>query len=120
MGQVLFHPPNVKGWDGGIAWLNSQTVITRENFASALMSSAAMQDGGWLAGATPAKPRDVASRLVWTILQGDASMAAYERLVAYLNGSEAMSSGSFSGESVADRLRGAAYLTMATPVYQLN
>ena len=41
MGQILFHPPNVKGWDGGIAWLNSGTLITRENFASALDGLAA-------------------------------------------------------------------------------
>ena len=25
MGQVPFHPPNVKGWDGGVQWLNTQT-----------------------------------------------------------------------------------------------
>ena len=32
MGQVLFQPPSVKGWDGGATWLNSQTMLTRQNF----------------------------------------------------------------------------------------
>jgi uncharacterized protein (DUF1800 family) len=120
MGQVIFHPPNVKGWDGGMAWLNSQTLITRENFASGLMASPAMEGKGWLADAVSTNPRDVASRLVWTILQGDASMAAYERLVAYLSGMQQAANGTLSGENVMDRVRGAAYLAMATPAYQLS
>jgi hypothetical protein len=36
MGQPLFAPPNVKGWPGGQAWLNTATVLERNNFAGAL------------------------------------------------------------------------------------
>ena len=36
MGQPLFSPPNVKGWPGGTAWLNTSTVLERDNFAGAL------------------------------------------------------------------------------------
>ena len=36
MGQQLFAPPNVKGWPGGQAWLNTSTVLARSNFAQAL------------------------------------------------------------------------------------
>ncbi len=36
MGQSLFAPPNVKGWPGGRAWLNTSTVLERDNFAEAL------------------------------------------------------------------------------------
>jgi hypothetical protein len=36
MGQPLFSPPNVKGWPGGTAWLNTSTVLERCNFAEAL------------------------------------------------------------------------------------
>jgi uncharacterized protein (DUF1800 family) len=36
MGQPLFTPPNVKGWAGGRAWLNTATVLARANFATAL------------------------------------------------------------------------------------
>lgn len=31
IGQALFNPPNVKGWDGGRAWINSSTLIGRSN-----------------------------------------------------------------------------------------
>jgi uncharacterized protein (DUF1800 family) len=36
MGQSLFAPPNVKGWPGGPSWLNTSTVLERDNFAEAL------------------------------------------------------------------------------------
>jgi uncharacterized protein (DUF1800 family) len=36
MGQMLFAPPNVKGWPGGQTWLNTSTVLARQNFAQAL------------------------------------------------------------------------------------
>jgi hypothetical protein len=36
MGQALFAPPNVKGWPGGTAWLNTSTVLSRHNFARAI------------------------------------------------------------------------------------
>ncbi len=36
MGQTLFAPPNVKGWPGGQSWLNTSTVLARQNFAQAL------------------------------------------------------------------------------------
>jgi len=37
MGQQLFFPPNVKGWDGGQAWINSTTLLHRYNFANAII-----------------------------------------------------------------------------------
>jgi hypothetical protein len=36
MGQLLFEPPNVKGWPGGPSWLNTSTMLARDNFAGAL------------------------------------------------------------------------------------
>ena len=36
MGQVLFYPPNVGGWNGGRQWLTTRTVIARANYATAL------------------------------------------------------------------------------------
>jgi uncharacterized protein (DUF1800 family) len=36
MDQQLFTPPNVKGWPGGPAWLNTATLLERDNFAGAL------------------------------------------------------------------------------------
>lgn len=38
IGQGLFYPPNVKGWDGGRAWINSSTLIGRANLAQRILN----------------------------------------------------------------------------------
>jgi uncharacterized protein (DUF1800 family) len=37
MGQDLFEPPNVGGWNGGRAWVGARSMITRANFVAALV-----------------------------------------------------------------------------------
>jgi uncharacterized protein (DUF1800 family) len=37
LGQDLFAPPNVKGWDGGLAWISTNTLLARYNEAAALI-----------------------------------------------------------------------------------
>lgn len=39
LGQALFFPPNVKGWDGGRAWINSSTLIGRANAIRRILNS---------------------------------------------------------------------------------
>ena len=36
LGQNLFEPPSVKGWEGGRLWVNSATMLQRMNFAGEL------------------------------------------------------------------------------------
>jgi len=119
MGQIPFHPPSVKGWDGGAQWLNTQTVLARENFASSLMT-AGMQSKSFLGGGPPANARDASLLLTGTILQGDASAASLQNLEAYLDGHGTSANGTLSGENYEERIRGAAYLAMAMPAYQLG
>jgi hypothetical protein len=38
MGQDLFQPPNVKGWDGGRSWINTSTLFVRQNLAVYLLT----------------------------------------------------------------------------------
>src|SRR5258708_4329488 len=37
MGQMPFDPPNVRGWVGGRAWINSATLAARRQVIAALM-----------------------------------------------------------------------------------
>ena len=39
MGQVLFEPPDVAGWDAGRAWFSTGAMLARMNFASSLASN---------------------------------------------------------------------------------
>src|SRR5437660_6846778 len=42
MGQILFAPPSVKGWDGGRAWISTSTLLFRYNFANSLITGDAI------------------------------------------------------------------------------
>jgi uncharacterized protein (DUF1800 family) len=119
MGQILFYPPNVAGWPGGANWLTSQTMIARQNFVASLVNSPAMDNVEWMQQ-VPLKASQASSDLVNTLLQGDASPAAGAQLADYLNGAGTSALGMLSGENYQERVRGAAYLTMAMPAYQLN
>ena len=48
MGQRLFEPPSVKGWDGQRAWLNSATMLVRLNAASQAIENQSFGAGGLL------------------------------------------------------------------------
>jgi len=37
LGQDLFAPPNVKGWDGGLSWITTNNLLARYNEAAALV-----------------------------------------------------------------------------------
>ena len=45
MGQVPFFPPNVKGWPGGRAWINTSTLFVRQNTAVFLAGGSAPGTG---------------------------------------------------------------------------
>lgn len=38
LGQNLFAPPNVKGWDGGVSWINTNTLLARQNLTLLLVT----------------------------------------------------------------------------------
>jgi uncharacterized protein (DUF1800 family) len=49
LGQVLFAPPNVAGWDWGKAWINTNTLLSRYNIAGMVTTGAEStgeEDGG--------------------------------------------------------------------------
>ena len=43
LGQDLFAPPNVKGWPGGAAWINSATLLQRKQLLERLFSAQEMR-----------------------------------------------------------------------------
>lgn len=39
LGQLPFHPPSVKGWDGGRTWINAATILSRANLVEHIVRS---------------------------------------------------------------------------------
>jgi len=55
LGQDLFAPPNVKGWDEGFAWISTSTLLARYNY------SALLAEGVMAAGEMANRPRAMAA-----------------------------------------------------------
>ncbi len=128
LGQVLFAPPSVKGWDGGEAWLNAQTLLGRNNLALAITSTEDARfgsrcDPGQLAAkhdiATDAKLVDF---LLGLFLQGDAPQGARTKLLDYLKTAKGVKYPAYwSDDDVANhRKRAVTHLVLTLPEYQLN
>jgi uncharacterized protein (DUF1800 family) len=79
MGENLFSPPNVKGWPGGEAWINSTTLLARKQFLDRLFR--ADDPAGHMTGAPPdamvVPPRQV-------IAAGGAQESDDERRIRFL------------------------------------
>jgi len=46
MGQQLFSPPSVKGWDGGRSWINTSTLFIRQNLLVYMLTGRLPARGG--------------------------------------------------------------------------
>lgn len=44
LGQVLYNPPNVAGWEGGRSWINTNTLLTRYNVAGFVLTGGGPRD----------------------------------------------------------------------------
>src|SRR5206468_7903972 len=54
LGQDLFAPPNVKGWDGGLSWITTNNLLARYNEAATLVQGdMAAAAGGMVAVNNP-------------------------------------------------------------------
>lgn len=47
MGQEIYEPPNVAGWPGGRAWINTTTFFSRQNTAVYLLTGKLPYDNNW-------------------------------------------------------------------------
>ena len=127
MGQHLFQPPSVKGWDGGRAWINTSTMYVRQNLLTFLLTGAkpegyqgdtddALYDPtrllADLAQVDPAAARDTGSVVDYLLALTLAAPApgARERLAEFID---------THGGPRPDVVTGALLLITALPEYQL-
>jgi uncharacterized protein (DUF1800 family) len=100
MGQDIFSPPSVKGWDGEEAWINSATLLNRVNFANRISQNRALYRY------LEPKVQDYAQRnnlpettawvdyLAYALGPLQLAPAAHQTLIAFANGD-----GPYSGHS---------------------
>jgi uncharacterized protein (DUF1800 family) len=127
LGQNLFNPPSVKGWDGGQAWLNGQTLLYRQNLALAMCSTEDARFGTRVDPAALARKHkksgeEVADFFLTLFLQGDVPAESRQRLVAYYKKSQTMKVPVYwtAEDAAAHRVRALCHLVLTLPEFQLD
>jgi uncharacterized protein (DUF1800 family) len=126
LGQNVFFPPSVKGWDGGRAWLNGQTLLFRQNLALALTSTEDVRFGRRTDPAALARhyakgDSEVVDFFLKLFLQGDVSAEARTRLEDYRERSRRQSFPVYWTKADSDdhRVRALCHLVLTLPEFQL-
>jgi hypothetical protein len=125
LGQSLFHPPSVKGWDGGPAWINSSTLLKRQNFAfevtrgtgPALRTDPARLPPEYgVSGSVPI------TEFFLRLFHQQADPGALLSIVSQLETERAANIAGLYGDSSGETslTRSAAHLAMTLPEYQLG
>ena len=115
LGQTLFAPPNVKGWDGGAAWLNSATLIGRHNLAWDVVQGGQYTSVSGQAlitrGGKNKSPQAQVTTALAIFLQGDVSPQVRQRLIKFLKESK--------DTDESERLQQLVHTVLMLPEYQL-
>ncbi len=127
LGQNVFNPPSVKGWDGGPAWLNGQTLLYRQNLALALTSTEDPRFGRRTDPAALAKKHGRTTQeqalnlFVSVFFQGDLPAGSRERLVEYARKEKSDRLPVYwTAEDAANhRVRALCHLVLTQPEFQL-
>jgi uncharacterized protein (DUF1800 family) len=128
LGQNLFNPPSVKGWDGGAAWLNGQTLLFRQNLALALTSTEDQRFGRRTDPAALARKHgksddaDVVAFFLRLFLQDDVPAESRAKLLTYQQQAQKQSFPVYWTEEDAahHRMRSLCHLVLALPEFQLD
>jgi len=89
LGQGLFYPPNVKGWEGGRAWINASTLLGRANVVGTLMRDPHTRFGGepleaYFARLGATSHEDIIDRLISLTVAAPVPLAARAQLTTLL------------------------------------
>jgi uncharacterized protein (DUF1800 family) len=128
LGQNLFYPPSVKGWDGGATWLNGQTLLTRQNLALALTSTEDARFGRRTDPAALARKYGKSAKAEVTgffldlFLQGDVPDESRAKLLHYEGQAQGQKYPAFWTAQDADdyRIRALCHLVLTLPEVQLD
>ena len=128
LGQNLFAPPSVKGWDGGKTWLNEQSLLLRQNLALALTSTEDIRFGTRLDPAETAKKykkqsdEELVNFFLRLFLQEDVPAESKAKLLDYQEKSKTRAVPVYwSEEDKANhRVRALCHLVLTLPEFQLD
>jgi hypothetical protein len=84
MGQTLFEPPDVSGWDLGPRWFSSGTMLARMNFAATLAANQRFNLARDVAAYAKRTPDDVLAYFLDRLSSAYLDQAPHDDLLTYL------------------------------------
>ena len=85
MGQTLFEPPNVAGWQLGRAWFGTGQMLARMNFAATVASNQKFNLARSFSAAERAQPSRVLDAMLQRFTPGPLAASEKTELLNYLN-----------------------------------
>jgi uncharacterized protein (DUF1800 family) len=122
MEQDLFNPPDVSGWDGGLKWINTATMLVRYNFANAVVTARGGTTGifkpeNLLAGKNLQTPEQLIDYLLQVLGPLRISDQTRQLFIDYLKAGGAFQ---LNPATIDNNVRGLIHLIMTLPHYQLS
>jgi uncharacterized protein (DUF1800 family) len=115
MGQLLFEPPDVSGWDLGKSWFTSGAMLARMNFASQLATNQKFNLRDSVKGAVRS-PEGLLSLMLDRLTPPAFSSGSYQALLDYTRAGGAWTG---SDTQLATKASGLAHLIVGSGDYQL-
>ncbi len=112
-GQTLYNPPDVAGWDGGLAWINSGALLSRMNRSNGL---AGLVDLSRLtAGETVTTPEQLVDLLLRRLGPVPVDGAVREEMIRYVSPNGALP----TGNNLVIKGRGLVHMILSLPEWQM-
>ena len=118
MGQILYEPPDVAGWDAGQTWFSSGAMLARMNFASTLAGNQRFNRASAVKGAgASSNPQAFLSYFLGQLAAPQLESSGLVELSNYL-----LATGAWTGSDaqLQSKASGLIHLILSSPEYQLQ
>ena len=126
MGQLLFDPEDAKGWDWGVAWMNTGTLFARATMANTLATNRGaagtrFDPSRLLAGRDASTATKVVDLLADRLNVSDVSPGVRAAWIDYMNRNDDGSVGAWTNTAtnVDKKVRGLVHLMLTSPAFEL-
>ncbi len=112
-GQTLFDPPDVAGWDGGLVWINSGSLLTRMNVSNGF--SRIVNPARHLAGRSVTTPNQLVDLFLEILGPVRVPGKVRDALIRYVSPDGSLP----SGNDLLAKQRGVVHLILSLPEWQM-
>ena len=126
MGQTLFDPSDAKGWDWGVAWMNTGTLFSRAALVNTMTSNRGtagtrFDPAKLLAGKDASTADKVVDLFADRLNVTDVSPGVRNAWIAYMNANDDGSRGTWTNTTanVDKKVRGLVHLMLTSPAFHL-